>query len=345
MSRVDVAVVGAGIAGSAAARTLARAGREVVLLEQFGFGHTRGSSHGASRIFRFSYPEPVYVAMAMEALGLWRQLEDDTGRQLVVTTGGFDAGSVLSDQAAALEACGAKFEWLSGAEVTERFPSLSFPADDTLLFQPDAGIVRAEDALAAFISDAEGSGASVRWNTRVEGLRAEGDGVEVDTTDGIVRAGVAVVTAGPWAPGLLAGAGIDLPAVPTRETVAYFDLAENHEVPSLVDWSDPIFFALWNPGRGLKAGLHHGGPVADPDSEGEPSAATVATLREAVTRRYPTAAPEPDLAETCFYTNTDDERFILERRGPIVVGSACSGHGFKFAPLVGRRLAELAMPP
>lgn len=345
MSRTDVVVIGAGMAGSAAARSLARTGREVVLLEQFGFGHTRGSSHGASRIFRFSYPDPMYVAMAMEALGLWREFEDDTGRELVTTTGGFDAGPVLSGQAEALDACGAKFEWLSGAEVAERHPVLSFRAEDTLLFQPDAGIVRAEAALATFISDAERSGAEVRWDTRAEGLRASGSGVEVDTADGALSAEVAVVTAGPWAPGLLAEAGIELPAVPTRETVAYFDLGGFGQVPSLVDWTDPIFFALWHPDGGLKAGLHHGGPVADPDTAGEPSGATVAALREAVTRRYPTASPEPELAETCFYTNTDDERFILERRGPIVVGSACSGHGFKFAPLIGRRLADLAAAP
>ncbi|MDQ3531750.1 MAG: FAD-dependent oxidoreductase [Actinomycetota bacterium] len=345
MSRADVVVVGAGMAGSAAARSLAGAGREVVLLEQFDFGHRRGSSHGASRIFRYSYPDPTYVALSMEALGLWRELEDATGRELVTTTGGLDAGPGLTAQAEALGACGAKFEWVAGPEVGERFPALSFPAEDTLLFQPDAGIVRAEDALRAFITAAEDGGADVRWNTRVQALRASGDGVEVDTPEGSVTAEVAVVTAGPWAPALLAAAGIDLPAVPTCETVAYFSLADDDLVPSLVDWDDPIFYALASPGQGLKAGLHHGGPVADPDTEGAPSGATVALLREAVTRRYPGAASEPTLVETCFYTNTDDERFILERRGPIVVGSACSGHGFKFAPLTGRRLADLALNP
>ncbi|MDQ3783524.1 MAG: FAD-dependent oxidoreductase [Actinomycetota bacterium] len=345
MSRVDVVVIGAGMAGSAAARSLADAGREVLVLEQFGFGHKRGSSHGASRIFRFSYPDPKYVALSMEAIGLWRKLEDATGLELVTTTGGLDAGPDLAAQAEALDVCGAKFEWLSGPEVGERFPVLSFPVADTLLYQPDAGIVRAEEALGAFITAAEGSGANVRWNTRVEALRIDGPGVEVDTSEGAVRAGVAVVTAGPWAPALLAGAGIDLPAIPTRETVAYFSLPDDDLVPSLVDWDDPIFYALASPGQGLKAGLHHGGPVADPDAEGGPSEDTVALLREAVTRRYPGAEPEPALVETCFYTNTDDERFIIERRGPVVVGSACSGHGFKFAPLTGRRLAELALNP
>ena len=333
------------MAGSAAARSLADAGREVVLLEQFGFGHKRGSSHGASRIFRFSYPDPEYVALSMEAIGLWRELEDVTGRELVTTTGGLDAGPDLAPQAGALGACGANFEWLSGSEVGERFPALSFPAGDTLLFQPDAGIVRAEEALRALISAAVAGGATVRWNTRAEGLRAEGDGVRVDAADGSLRAEVAIVTAGPWAPSLLAGAGIELPAVPTRETVAYFDLPDDDLVPSLVDWDDPIFYALASPGQGLKAGLHHGGPIADPDAVGGPSETTVALLREAVTRRYPKAGPEPALVETCFYTNTDDERFIIERRGPIVIGSACSGHGFKFAPLTGRRLAELALRP
>jgi sarcosine oxidase len=131
---------------------------------------------------------------------------------------------------------------------------------------------------------------------------------------------------------------------PTRETVAYFGHDDPLSLPTLVDWSDPTaLYALASPGQGLKAGLHHTGPVIDPDEEGAVDAEIVARLAAGVRERYVRAAPEPHGAETCIYTNTSDESFVLERHGRIVVGSACSGHGFKFAPLIGERLADLAV--
>jgi sarcosine oxidase len=331
------------MAGAATSRSLARRGHRVLLLEQFSIGHSRGSSHGPARLFRFSYHDPAYVRMAIETLPLWRDLETEMDVELLTTTGGLDAGRSLDTHVAALSACEADFELLDGAEVAERWPGVRLARDEPVLFQPDAGVVRADASVRALIDSATSHGTEVRVDTPVRSIRRFDDRVEVDAAGDLVRARVVVVAAGAWARRLLAPAGIALPVTPTRESVAYFDLEETLSMPALVEWSDPAFYALANPGRGLKAGLHHGGPVTDPDEEGSVSRATVESLAARVSELYPNAAPEPFAAETCIYTNTEDERFVLERHGRVVVGSACSGHGFKFAPWTGERLAELAV--
>jgi sarcosine oxidase len=342
MADVEIAVIGAGIAGSATAWALACGGHSVMVFEQFAVGHRRGSSHGASRIFRFSYPDPYYVRLAMEALPMWRELEAAADESLLIPTGGLDAGGSLDAQAAALRGCGLRFEVLSGQEAAARWPGLAPRAEDRVLFQPDGAVTRADAALRAFVRLALEHGATIREETPVLGLRHGTDGVEIETAGETVRADVAVVTAGGWARPLLAAAGIDLPVVATRQTVAYFWLEGADSMPTLVDWSDPIFYALASPGRGLKVGLHHSGPVTDPSDPGGVDPATIDALVDRVVQLFPEAEPEPNHTETCIYTSTEDEHFILERHGNVVVGSVCSGHGFKFAPLTGRRLAALA---
>jgi sarcosine oxidase len=342
VSDVDAVVVGAGVMGAATARGLARAGHQVVLLERFELGHARGSSHGRSRIFRFSYQDPMYARMAQQALPLWRELEEEAGQELLRTTGGIDLGPAVDGHARALHACGAAFELLGGEELVERFPALNVPPEDRALFQPDAGVVLADRAVAALIASAVDHGTDVRERTQVLGLTTREQGVEVSTPAETLRARVVVVTAGAWARGLLSGSGIDIPTRPTRETVAYFSLQDDG-LPTLVEWGSPAGYALPSPGQGIKAGEHGAGPEIDPDAEpAGPSQASVDRLRAWVRERFPAADPEPHHAETCLYTNTPDESFILDRRGPIVIGSPCSGHGFKFAPLIGERLARLA---
>jgi monomeric sarcosine oxidase len=338
----DVIVVGAGLAGAAAARELARAGRDVLLLEQFDLNHNRGSSHGASRIFRFSYDDPYYVAMAMDTLPRWHELEDEVGEQLLFTTGGVDCGGSLDGHVAALGRCEARFELLDPSEAVARVPALAFSGEKILL-QPDAGYLLAERCVAALVTSATQHGATFKSGSRVRSVRAEGDGAVVEGDGGVWRAPVAVVAAGGWVNGVLADAGIVLPVTPTRQTIAYFSLRDDVVIPSLVDWEHRFaMYALMSPGDGLKAGEHHAGPVTDPDEAGAPDERSVERISEWVSERYPVADPEPKRAETCIYTSTADEHFILERHGPIVVGSACSGHGFKFGPTTGARLAELA---
>jgi sarcosine oxidase len=341
---VDCIIVGAGVVGAATAWRLSRSGRSVVLLEQFSVGHTRGSSHGASRIFRFSYDDPAYVAMAMEALPLWRELEARTGQAILTVTGGLDWGKDLEAHTSALAACGATFELVDGGEATRRFPLFALPAGEPVLFQEDAGVLAAEAAWRSLVREATAGGVHLREETKVLELQTDGDVVRARTEQDTFRAPVAVVTAGAWARDLLAGAGIDLPVQVSRQTVAYFPVGQSAAPPVAVEWGEStVFYALPSPGTGIKVGEHHVRTMADPDEEGIPDREWVAGLEGWVAGRVPGAGRNAVHAETCLYTNTSDERFLLERHGPIVVGSACSGHAFKFAPLIGDRLAALAL--
>jgi sarcosine oxidase len=334
MAVADVVVVGAGINGLATARALAQKGVDVALVEQFAVGHTRGSSHGRSRIFRLAYPEAYWVRLAAEAFEGWRDLEAETGTTVLELHGLVELvrpGEEGSRRA--LEECGVAFELLDGAEAQERFP-IAVPDGFSAIFQPDAGIARADRAQRAFQVSAERHGARIVEGTRIESLE------EVD-------ARAVVVTAGSWARPLLATAGIELPVVVTRETVGYFRLKTERPIPSVVDLKPEArghgTYALHDPQHGLKIGIHMSGAVADPDEPSEPDPEIVELIREAAARWFPAAESEPAQVDTCLYTTTDDEGFILERHGRIVVGSACSGHGFKFAPAVGERLAALAL--
>jgi sarcosine oxidase len=332
---VQAAVVGAGIHGLAAARALARRGVDVTIYEQFELDHTRGSSHGASRIFRLSYPDVDWVRMAQEALPLWRELEGESGEGLLQLNGiiefvrGPEEGSKQ-----ALEEGGARVEVLDAEEVVRRFPMVAPPPATTAVFQADAGIVLAAKARHAFFDSARAHGARLVEGRRIERL----DELDED---------VAVVTAGPWAKALLAAAGIELDVVSTSETVCYFRLDSDAPPPSVVDFKPGSLghgtYALADPDYGLKLGIHRSGRPLDPDDPPGPDPELVERMCETASRYFPTAESRPARVDTCLYTNTEDERFVLERHGRIVVGSACSGHGFKFAPVVGARLADLAL--
>ncbi len=349
----DIVVVGAGITGVATAYALARAGRGVVLLEQFGAGHERGSSHGASRIFRLAYPDQHYVRLAQGALQSWRELEAQCGEELIIQTGSLDFGSVAVENARALAACGVRHELLGGAEVEARWP-VTAEASETVLHQPDGGTTLASRAYDVLLAGAVDAGAVLLDHRRVTRIETRPGSVRVQTDADEVSASACVVAAGAWARELLQGVEIDLPVVPTRETVTYFSIAEPLALPPVIDSAVPtpgeggllrpglISYALAAPGIGLKAGLHHAGPPADPDETGSPDPAIVRWVSSWVARRFPEVDPEPLASETCLYTNTADESFVLERHGRIVVASACSGHGFKFAPALGRTIAALA---
>jgi len=326
--QAEVVVVGAGIMGSAAAYALARQGHDVLLVEQFRVGHEHGSSHGRSRIVRLAYPEVEFVVLAKEALAGWRELEQESGRELLELNGLLElVESSAQSTAGALEAAGAQYELLDADGARSRWP-VGVPDGWTALFQPEAGIVRADLAHRAFIDRALAHGARLEEETRVESL---------DELD----AKVVVVTAGPWVRGFFP----DLPVRTTRETVGYFR-REGDPLP-VVARLDPetrghLIYSLHDPLHGLKAGVHHAGVTVGPDQPGEPDPAVIERVAEWIARTYPDADPDPVATETCMYTTTADEQFILERRGKVIIGSPCSGHGFKFAPTIGTRLAAMA---
>ena len=318
---MKVAIVGAGVMGCATAWALRARGAEVTLYEQFGLDHERGSSHGRTRIFRVAYPDPYWVRLAQDAYGGWQELDPGV-------LGLYGLIELVADpaltSARALDACGIPYRLLDGDEV--RSFGASLPHGWSALHVADAGVVFAERARHAFL---EAAGAEAETNRRVEST----DELDAD---------VVVVTAGSWIRDFFP----DLPVKVTRETVAYFE-REGPPPPSIVDLDAETgghgMYSLHDPLHGLKAGAHHAGAEAHPDSEAPPDPTIVERIAAWVRDRFPDVDPDPVATQTCLYTTTADEHFILERRGRVVVGSACSGHGFKFAPAVGRRLAELAL--
>jgi sarcosine oxidase len=354
----DVIVIGGGAMGTATARNLAMSGRRTLVLERFtsSQGHANGSSGGPTRIFRLAYHTPAYVRFAMRALDAWLELQDAGGEQLLKTTGGLDVGDGGRETAAALELAGATVQYLSADAVTERWPALSFPGHAEIFLQPDGGVVRAARTVEVQTRLAVAAGADLREGVRASSISESTGGVEVHTgTEEVFSAPVVVVAAGPWAGPLLRTAGIDLPLVPSFEQVTYFQL-EDAEVaapgglPTVIDWMPDRVQTPYlvpdpfdpEPGH-YKIGLHLSGPPADPDTRTfDPDPARIERVRNYV-GDHVAGSRDLDRTDTCLYTNTPDEDFVLDRIGPIVVASPCSGHGFKFVPLVGEIVAALAM--
>lgn len=348
---VDVVVIGAGVMGAATAWQLARSGRQVVLVDRFAAGHTRGASHGASRIYRQAYGSARYLRLAAEALPLWRELEAETGAALLTITGGVDHGdpATVAGIAGILDDQGVPYGWLDPERAALRWPGMRFAGP--ALHQPDrAGRIDADQAVAAFTAAARGHGAEVRRPLAVTGIDVRGeDLVQVRTTDGVLSARRAVVTVGAWTAGLLDGV-VPLPALRvTQEQPAYFPFRDTP--PCVVredDW--PIFihhgpsvYGLTDPCGEVKVGLHGTGPVCDPDRRTyavEPDG--MAQLQDYVATWLPGLDHTRPMPISCTYTSTADAEFVLERHGPVVVGAGFSGHGFKHAPAVGRVLADLA---
>ena len=345
-----IVVVGGGAMGSAAAWQLASRGHEVTLLEQFEPGHTNGSSHGSSRIFRLAYADPFYVALAARALPLWRQVEQESGRAVLSLTGAVDHGPVAATEALhqTLGAAGHASRTLTPAEAQERWPGLRF--DTSVLFHPEAGRVHADHAVLAFQLAAAAKGAVVRHGVRAAKLARIADGrVEVVTADGgTVGADAAVVAVGGWAPTVAAAVVDGLP--PLRVTQ---EQPVHLPAPDALAW--PSF--IHHPGVGLldeggiyglgsvdgvKVGFHGVGPVVDPEHR-DRSIDPLALRRvlDYAERWLPGADASAPTATTCLYTTTPDHDFVVDRDGPVTVLAGFSGHGFKFAPAIGELAADL----
>jgi sarcosine oxidase len=348
--RVDVVVIGAGLAGSAAAWALARRGRSVVVLEAFQPGHRRGSSHGSARIFRRAYPDPFYVRLTGQAQRLWRQLADEAGEELVLTTGGLDFGPARPEKMhEILSAFGVPVELVPPAAAAERWPGVAFGSDPAM-FQPDAGVIDTEHAMTAMRTLAEARGAQIHYSSPVLSVSASAAGAEVRTADRSWRAPVVVVAAGAWLEPLLGGQ-VPLPPLVVTQQQAF------HFAPRVAAGPRPVFIyhgdvSLYGllagrdgevPGA-VKIGKHGDGTITTGDNrDGIVNPAVRSEVRAFVRTTVHDLDPGPVGELTCLYTSTATEDFILDRRGPFVVCSACSGHGAKFAPLTGELAADLAL--
>ncbi|HEV2249125.1 MAG TPA: N-methyl-L-tryptophan oxidase [Candidatus Limnocylindria bacterium] len=350
----DAIVVGLGADGSAAAAHLAARGATVLGLEAFGRGHTNGSSGGLTRVIRLAYYEhPDYVPLLKRAWTLWRELEAATGEDLLRQTGGvyagprageLVAGSLRSAREHALE-----HELLDPAALRERLPLFRFDPDWWGLAEATAGYLVPEKAIAAHLALAERRGAELRFAERVASWSRDGEGVRVTTDRGTYHAAKLVIAAGAWTARLLPRLAPLLQV--KRVPLFWFEpVAEREALARL-----PVYIVDSGVGhgcygfpyladQGLKIATHGAGTPADPDTvDREPHPADEAPVRAFIKERLPVADGPVRATKICMYTVTPDEQFIVDGDGPVAYASACSGHGFKFASVMGEILADLAL--
>lgn len=352
---MKIAVIGVGGSGSAALCFLARAGHEAVGYEQFAVGHDRGSSHGHSRIIRRTYPDAFHTRMMARSYELWEDLLEESGEDLFVRCGGLTFGPAgdpgVESTRLALEENGVGYEALSREETAARFPALDIGGGAQALFQADSGFLRAGECVLAQARLAKAAGALLHEHVPVMHLQEQDDGVLVSTEGETARYDAVIVTAGPWMGKLLAPLG--LPLRTELRQVIYAGIARNAEnfspgnLPVWIGESEE-YYGFPTDGRlpGMKFAHHHAGMGFDPDTAERPLMDHLLTkAMEHIVRRFPDLSGEVLSAQSCIYTLTPDERFILDfapgsRR--MVVCSGCSGHGFKFTILLGEIAARLA---
>lgn len=363
VERYNAIVVGGGAMGGAAAYRLARAraGR-VLLLERHAIGHDRGSSHGESRIIRLTYGHPAYVRLAREAYACWEELERDSGETFLTRTGDLFFGPADGPIAAyfeSLEAAGVPFERLAPGDAERRFPAFRLPAGFAALHQAEGGILPATRCVRTQARMAAELGAEVREDEPVRSMDRRSDAIRVETDRGVYEAERLVVAGGAWTGRLLPE--LDLPLRVTRQEVAYFRpkggaaAFRPDRMPVFVylgptEVEDDKYYGVPIFGRfGVKVARHRTtGPPVDPDSvdrRAGPEAS--AEVRAFIGRHLPTLADADAIdPHVCLYTVTPDEDFVIDLHPAdprIAVASPCSGHGFKFASVVGKILAELVL--
>jgi sarcosine oxidase len=358
MTTFDVAVIGLGAMGSAALFNLARQGQRVIGIEQFEPGHDKGSSHGESRIIRLSYFEhPSYVPLARRAMEKWRELEQLCGHNILTVTGILEAGypgcPIVEGSLEASRLHGLDHEVLDAAEINRRFPAFKVPPHWTGLYQPEGGFLRPELAIQQFVGLAERHGAEVRTGTRVLAIEPLGSGVRVRTETGEIEAGSVIVAAGAWigdfAPELKPHLKL------TRQVLGWFEpLQPAYYSPDrcpvfILESEDDACYGFPDfAGTGVKTASHRKGaylPSAD-DLSQDGGAADEAQIRRMLALAMPEANGPLRAMRTCMYTRTPDEDFVIDRSSAdprIILASPCSGHGFKFASVIGEVLADLAL--
>ena len=360
MAAFDVIVVGLGGMGSAAVHRLAGRGVRVLGLEKFGPAHDRGASHGGSRVTRQSYFEsPDYVPLLLRAYELYDALARDSGTDVITRTGGVMVGRpeslTVSGSRLSAERWGLAHEMLDAAALRRRFPTLSPRPDEVALYEAEAGFVRPEATVSAQLTLAARAGAELHFDEPMTGWAPAPGGVRVTTASGSYTAGQLVVTPGPWAPQLLADLGVPFtierqvqywfqpvggvaPFRPERHPVYIWEDADGRQIYG--------FPAIDGPDGGAKVAFFRGGVPTTPETvDREVHDDEIRAMADRARRHLPDLPGTFLRAKTCLYSNTPDEHFVIARHPAheaVTVACGFSGHGFKFVPVVGEILADLA---
>lgn len=358
---LDVAVAGMGAMGSAALRALSRRGLRVAGFDRFAPPHAFGSSHGETRIIREAYFEhPAYVPMVQRAWLLWKELERearerDPGARLLLESAGLmlgppDGELVTGALKSAIEHS-LPHERIDAAEVARRVPALVPGSGMVGVWEPRAGVLFPEQCIAAFLETARRHRAELHADEPVLSWRPEGAGVEIRTARGRYLAGRLVLAAGAWLPRLLPDLALPLEVerVPLfwfepRSDAALFD-AGRFPIFILEHERDRFIYGFPRIGDSVKLARHHEGEPVDPDRvRREVGEEEVAPLREVLARHLPAANGPLRASAACMYTNTPDRHFVIDAHpthSAVTIVSACSGHGFKFAPTIGEIVSDL----
>jgi monomeric sarcosine oxidase len=357
MKTYDIAIIGAGVMGAAAACIAARSGARVALIDQARLPNPRAASIDHSKVFRFAYSDQLYARLAVDALAGWRAIEEETGAQLLTPTGlllmGQADSRIESETAAALRALNLDAELMTSTEAAARWPQFNPAAFAHAVFDPSGAITHAERAVQTMIRLARQRGATIIESARVTGIeQAHGANVRIITEAGeSLESGRAMVATGPWTRRALPALADHL--VTTRQEIVYFEPRANCEAfavgrfPIFIDFGSGFYgFPIHHNGA-IKVGNHHQGQPTEMDDETPVGDDVIAHCRDFFADFIPALA-DAEVSETrvCVYNNTPDEDFIIDwQRGieNVLLVTGFSGHGFKFAPVVGRISAELLL--
>lgn len=345
MKHYDVAVIGGGVHGLFTAYALAKRGKSVAVCEQYEFGHLRGSSHGATRIFRLSYEDPDYVKLALNSLTLWRQVEDEAQVSLIEPNGCVDHGPAnkIAQIVNSMDSCGVVSEVLSPEEAKYRWPNLEF--DETAVFHPGGGRIYARATLTAIHGLCSANGVSLNEFFPIKRIYEDQSGRKVlESESESISAEVIVCATGAWTPELLKGHIETPPLKISQEQSLYFASRDPGAIwPNILHHRDITFSSQEAPGVGVHvSGIRMGTyieSVNDRDFVVDPLVAI--QVCDYVSQYMPGLDPQPLSSDTCVANFNKSGDFLIDRVGNIVVLMACQQIGFSFAPMVGKLAADL----
>ena len=369
----DVIVIGVGSMGSATCYYLARRGYKVLGLEQFDISHELGSHTGQSRIIRKAYFEhPDYVPLMEKAYANWKQIENETGEQVYFKTGLLYAGSsnneIIKGVKLSASLYNIELEHLNITDASKRFPQFNFPKDFEVLFEPDAGFIPPEKTIRLYASEAKKHGAAIHsnekvieWSKGTPSEKKDGNNIIVKTGRQTYQCKKLIITAGAWAGKMIAPVADKIKV--TRQCIAWIKTKND-------DQFERNRFPCWMFGDDDKGGCYYGFPLLDTKKFGEPAGLKLAhhfpyqiTDPDNVNRQTTEADLEnvkycldkylPGVFESvlstkiCLYANSPDENFIIDQlpgfEENVSIACGFSGHGFKFASVIGEILADLAI--